>query len=136
MWKFGVAAAVTGIAAFAAVVVVGRGHVEPEPLESGLVVVPQLSWAERAGRLCYDSMDAVRAELAGPGGQETQEARALRIYRETTRIEGTLVERLRELPETPEEARDALALLARQHERDTKTVRRLEEELDRQLILR
>jgi hypothetical protein len=136
MWKAGVAAAVAGIAAFVAVVVAGRGYVEPEPLESGLVAVPERSWAERAGQLCRESMGAVRAELAGPGGLETQEAQALRLYRETTRIEGALVERLRELPDAPEEARSTVALLARQHERDTKTVRRLEEELDPQLILR
>lgn len=136
MWKAGVAAAVAGVAAFVTVLVAGRDYVEPEQPESGLVAVPERSWAERAGQLCRESMGAVRAELAGPRGLETAEAEAVRLYRETTRIEGTLVERLQELPDTPEEAKDAIALLARQHERDLATVRRLEERVDARLILR
>ena len=136
MWKAGVAAAVAGVAAFVAVVLAGRGYIDPEPSENGLVAVPDRSWPERAGQLCRESMGAVRAELSGPGGLETAEAEAVRLYRETTRIEGTLVERLRELPDAPEEARAAIALLERQHERDMATVRRLEQKVDPQLILR
>lgn len=136
MWKAWVAAAVAGVAAFAAVVVAGGGYVDSEPPESGLVAVSERGWAERAGQLCRESMDTVRAELAGPRGLEPAETEVVRLYRVTTRIEGTLVERLQALPDAPAAAKDAIALLARQHERDLATVRRLEERFDAKLIQR
>jgi hypothetical protein len=134
MWKAWVAAAVTGIGVFAAVVLVGRDLVEPQPVETALV--PARSWAERAGQHCRDSMGAVRAELTSPRGLETQEAQALRLYRETTRIEGRLVARLRELPGAPADGAEAVELLAAQHQRDARTVAQLEQALDPALILR
>ena len=136
MWKAGVAAAIAGVAAFVAVVLVGRDAVDPKPLEPGLVAVPERGWAARAGQHCRTSMGAVRAELAGAPGLETEEAAALRLYRETTRIEGELVERLRALTGAPDGAEEAVEQLAGQHERDLKTVARLEREFDAPLVLR
>lgn len=136
MWKTWVAAAVVGIGVFVAVVVAGRARVDPAPLDPGLVALPARSWAERAGQHCRTSMGAVRAELAGPAGLESEEAQALRLYRETTRIEGELVRRLRGLADAPAGAEESVELLAEQHERDRATVARLEREFDAALVLR
>ena len=129
-----VAAVLVGLAVLAAVIVLGRSVVEPEPLDPSLVRVDHLSWAERANAHCRDATAAVVAALSGPVGLEPEEERAVRIYRETTQIQGRLVRQLREIDPATTEQKGTVAVLAGQQGRDARTAAALEERFDAELI--
>ena len=134
VWKIWVAAGVVGVASLVAVVVLGRAAIEPKPLDPADVAVEELTWAERADGHCREATDEVRAVLAGGPESESEEERAVRLFRETTVAQGRLVRRLGSLPAPTAEQRAAVAVLARQQARDLRTVRALEQRFDIDLL--
>jgi hypothetical protein len=134
VWKIWVVAGAVGAASLAAVVVLGRAAIEPKPLDERYVAVEDLTWVQRADGYCREAADEVRAVLSGAPGLESDEDRAVRLFRETTQVQGRLVRRLDALPLPTEDQRAAVAVLARQQARDTRTAQALAREFDIELL--
>jgi hypothetical protein len=120
---------IVGVAALVGAVVAGRAAIEPEPLDPSQVPLSELTWAERASAACVDSTARTRATLESQAFESGSD-RAVRLYDETTALQGELLAALRELPAPPPGARETLALLAAQHERDLATAAELRRSFD------
>lgn len=124
MWKLWLAAGAVGVAALAAVLWLGlrTDDSEAEPQPSTASVPRQLTWADRASALCSTSLGTVRAALSSSSDPaETNEERLVRLFLETTAIEGRLVSNLRAIPvPPPDQATADLAVggLEEQYDRD------------------
>jgi hypothetical protein len=124
MWKLWLAAAVVGVAVLAAVLALGLrlGDSEAEPPPTTASVPRELTWADRASALCSVSLGTVRAALSSSSdAAETDEERLVRLFLETTAIEGRLVSNLRAIPvPAPDQAKADLAVggLEEQWDRD------------------
>jgi hypothetical protein len=142
MWKFWVAAVAVGVAVFAGVVVVGLRAVDSEAEPPPALPLPKpQTWAEQASAYCANSLDTVRAKLTGAanGGTATAEASrktAVRLFVETTEIEGKLVALLRAIPKPRDRAKvdEAVGYLAEQHAKDVLVGRRLQQRYDEKLL--
>jgi hypothetical protein len=144
MWKLWVAAVAVGIGVFASVVVFGLRAVDSdaEPAPAAAPPPKPQSWAERASAHCVNSLDTVRAKLtgaaSGTGTVEASRKTAVRLFVETTEIEGRLVASLRAIPRPTNRAKvdEAVGRLAEQHARDVQVGRRLQRQYDEQLLRR
>ncbi len=143
MWKFLVAAVAVGIAVFGGVVALGLRAVdsEAEPTPAAAPLPKPQSWADRASAHCVNSLDTVRAKLTGAAGNGTATAAAsrktaVRLFVETTAIEGRLVANLRAIPAPPDRAKvdEAIGRFAEQHAKDVVVGRRLQRKYDEQLL--
>ena len=138
MWKLWLAALAVAGAVFAGVVFLGLRTVDDEA-EPPTPVPPreELTWAQRASAQCTNSLDTVRAALMTPGaGDESDARRSVRLFVETTAIEGRLVASLRAIPSPtdPAKVREAIGTLATQHEKDVRVGRQLQTRYDEQLL--
>ena len=138
MWKLWVAAAAVGLAVFAGVVAVGLRTVdsEAEPPLAAPLPKPQ-TWAERASAQCVNSLDTVRAALTSSATTgESNTKRSVRLFVETTAVEGRLVASLRAIPRPPDRAKvdEAVGRLAEQHAKDELVGRRLQTRYDEKLL--
>jgi hypothetical protein len=144
MWKLWVAAVAVGIGVFASVVVFGLRAVDSdaEPAPAAAPLPKPQSWAERASAHCVNSLDTVRAKLtgaaSGTGTVEASRKTAVRLFVETTAIEGRLVANLRAIPGPVDRAKvdEAIGRFAEQHAKDVLVGRRLQRRYDEQLLRR
>ena len=142
MWKFWVGAIAFGVAVFGAVVVVGLRAVDSEAEPAPPLPLPKpQTWAEQASAQCTNSLDTVRAKLTGAAGTGTATAAAsrktaVRLFVETTDIEGRLVSDLRAIPKGTNQAKvdEAVGYLAEQHAKDVQVGRQLQQHYDEQLL--
>jgi hypothetical protein len=142
MWKFLVAAVAVGVAVFAGVVVVGMRAVDSETETAPPPPLPKpQTWAQQASAQCANSLDTVRAKLTGAAGTGTATAAAsrrtaVRLFVETTEIEGRLVASLRAIPRPNDRAKvdEAVGYLAEQHAKDVRIGRRLQQRYDEGLL--
>jgi hypothetical protein len=142
MWKFWVAAVAVAVSVFAGVVVLGLRAVDsdPEPTPVAAPIPKPVSWAERASAHCVNSLDTVRAALTNAASRPTEspKTRSVRLFVETTAIEGRLVANLRAIPGPPDRAKadEAIGRFAEQHAKDVLVGRRLQRRYDEQLLRR
>jgi hypothetical protein len=139
MWKTALLAALVGVGAFVATVVIGRPLVDPDDgTEAAGVTTHARTWVEQANERCRAAVGEVRDELASAGTQNTPE-RSVRLFRSTTEIEGQLLRGLRSIPPAPGRAvaiDRALDVFEDQYDRDAATASKLKSRYDFFLLTR
>lgn len=134
MWKLWLATGAVGVGVFVAVLVIGLRLTETEtPHEPVRATVPVLKWGDRASALCRTAIRNVILAFAREVAAETDDKRSVRLYLETTALDGKLLEDLRAVPAAPADQADvdkAVGALEAQHDEDIRAGDQLRRRFD------